>query len=138
MTFTFHNIKYGTNIGQINPSNKLDQVSLGLLMDCSGSEFEDFYIPRTTYYEMRLLSDITTNNLDYLSSSTGLFLTNLNLPPTVFIDPDKENLYVYYTNVKKVEQNYIINSGSLLSLYPGAFGLGLEDVTIHMMLLLLS
>ncbi|MFZ1634487.1 MAG: T9SS type A sorting domain-containing protein [Chitinophagales bacterium] len=128
---TLQNFVGGTNIALLNPSNEQDQVSLGLLMDCSGPGWNNYFVPRTTYYEMLLLSDITANNLDYISSSTGMFLTNLNLPPTVFIDPEKENLYVYYTNVKKVEQNYIINSGSLLSLYPGAFGLGLEDVTIH-------
>ena len=45
-------------------------------------------------------SQINKNNLAYLETAQGTPSTNINLPPTTFIDAANQVLYVYYSNIK--------------------------------------
>lgn len=91
----------------------------------------NYYMRRTEYYVMELLSEITKNNLQYLPANFSMYFTNPNLQPTVFIDPEHENLYVYFTNMKAETQSYAVNPNHLMDLYPTAVSLGFEDATIY-------
>ncbi len=55
-----------------------------------------------------------------MPSSFYIAWDNPNIQPTVFINPELDNIYIYYTNVKEVEQYYSLSTDNLLSLYPEA------------------
>lgn len=114
-------------------------ASMLLDADCAdfkmyGLEPDDYtsryFMKRTSYYVMELLSEINKNDLKYVQANTVMAKTNPNVQPTVFIDMEENLLYIYYTNVKDGKQCYIINSDYLLSLYPEAIGIGLGNGTI--------
>ena len=90
----------------------------------------NYYIQRTTKFTMDLVSNINGLSLKYMKLGIGTYSHNPNVPPTIFIDPEYENIYIYYTNVKETSQNYIIEDGSLRFLYPGAPAITLDDATI--------
>ncbi len=90
-----------------------------------------YHIRRTTYFTTYMISEIYKKNLKYVPANFYLGSSNLNMQPTVFITPAKDTLYIYYSNVKNDFQNYIIDPGTIASLYTGALGvdLGLSTVT---------
>ncbi|MFN3939917.1 MAG: T9SS type A sorting domain-containing protein, partial [Chitinophagales bacterium] len=90
----------------------------------------NYHIQHTSKFAMNLLSNINGQSLKYMKLGIGTYSHNPNLPPTIFIDPVYENLYIYYTNVKGTTQNYIIEDGSLRLLYSGATGIILDVATI--------
>lgn len=91
-----------------------------------------YFLKRTSYYVMELLSEINKNNLQYVQANITKTAVNPNVQPTVFIDPDKNFLYVYFSNIKEVKQSYVINPDNLLSLYPEeVIGIGLGNATIN-------
>ena len=69
--------------------------------------------------------------MEYLPANFSMFVANPNLQPTVFIDPEHENLYVYFTNMKNETQSYVINPNLLINLYPSALALGFENAIIY-------
>jgi hypothetical protein len=94
-------------------------------------DYINYYVRRTEYYIMQLLSEINKNDLEYLPANFSMFVANPNLQPTVFIDPEHENLYVYFTNMKNETQSYVINPNLLINLYPSALALGFENAIIY-------
>lgn len=69
---------------------------------------------------MSLLNIISQLGLDYLPINGLMYAGNLNLAPTLFIDQTACVLYCYYTNTKGSHQNYVFNPANLLSFYPEA------------------
>ena len=79
----------------------------------------NYHIRRTTYFVTYLLSTINKENLKYLPSTFTLAKGNVNVQPTVFIDPNKEFVYVFYSNMKDTMQNIILNPDNLVAFFPG-------------------
>lgn len=81
--------------------------------DDSGKKFyeRNYWMRRMSYYVARLYSDIPRNSLLFVPSAFTYDIHNLNMPPMVFIDDavNPQYIYVYFTNVKDVSQNYTID-----------------------------
>jgi len=92
---------------------------------------EKFWLKRTMYYNFKMLSEITKNNLEYLPSNSTMFFHNPNIQPTIFIDRVHNKLYVYYSNMKGETQTYKINYGTLGYLYPDADFISFDNATIY-------
>lgn len=58
-----------TGISLLTPSKLRDQVELGLedVVDCDDDELGNYYVPKTTYHEMDLLKEISSNDLNFLN-----------------------------------------------------------------------
>ncbi|MFI5170995.1 MAG: T9SS type A sorting domain-containing protein, partial [Chitinophagales bacterium] len=108
-----------TAISLLTQSTLRDQVELELetVNDCLDGELANYYVPKTTYHEMDLLKEISSNDLNFLKSTTTMYVGNINQPPTVFIpnpDPTPDDaVYVYFTNVKDEYQVYCLDPGDL-------------------------
>lgn len=62
------------------------------------------------------MNQIHLKNLKYLKTTKTLYVSNINVAPTVFIGnahAEQREVYVVYTNQKDEEQTYIINPGTL-------------------------
>ena len=92
---------------------------------------ELLWLKRTMYYNFKMLSEITKNNLEYLPSNSTMFFHNPNIQPTIFIDRVTNKLYVYYSNMKGETQTYKINYGALGYLYPDADFISFDNATIY-------
>ena len=90
----------------------------------------NYHIRRTTYFVTYLLSTINKNNLKYLPSNYTMFLGNVNVQPTVFIDPNKEYVYVFYDNMKDTIQNIILDPDNLKTFFPDKAYVDLDVATI--------
>lgn len=90
-----------------------------------------YFMKRTGYYTMSLLSEIIKNDLEYVRSNFTIGILNRNVQPTVFIDHERENLFIYFSNIKETTQNYVINANDLIPLYEDAVGLQLDDAYIY-------
>ena len=130
---TWQNFVGGSTIDFLNESDKQDQIELGILPNevgddtgCDENKINEYFVPRTTYHTLKLLSEISSNSLDYLPNSASLVFGNLNLTPSIFIDQDRENIYVYYTNINSAHQKYVINPENLISFYPYADAVRLD------------
>lgn len=78
----------------------------------------NYYMKRTSFYTMELLSEITKNDLIYLQSNFTIAKNNINVQPTVFIDPEKENFYFYFSNVSADIQLYNLNLAGTSGIFP--------------------
>jgi len=88
------------------------------ITDFIGVNSLNFYIKRTPYFAMQLLSEINRNGLQYLPSTQFIARSNINQATTFFINAGKTLLYIYYTNVKNEPQTYTLYSANLLPLWP--------------------
>ena len=117
---TWQNFLGSTTLDFLSAADRQDEVELGIGACPPGTFYDNYYVPRLTYYEMSLLSTINKNHLNYMKSSFAMYLGNVNQPPTVFIAPLLEKkIYVYFTNIKSTSQTYVILPGSIGALYPG-------------------
>jgi hypothetical protein len=91
----------------------------------------NWYIKRTPMFAFELVSEINKNSLQYLPSTYTLSKTNINLQPTVFINPAKTFLFIYFSNVKNENQNYLLDFSNLKYLWPGASGVYAGPAEIH-------
>lgn len=71
---------------------------------------------------MRLLNKIALEKLNYLKTTQAIYYLNINRPPTAFIADMPplgltRDVYIYYTNIKNVDQTYVIRPGSLAGAY---------------------
>ena len=83
----------------------------------------NYYLRRTNYFVFMLLSNIFRNNLQYLPSTFSYASKHVNVKPTMFIDQDKENIYLFYSNMTDQPQNYKIDPAALLPFYFEAIGI---------------
>ena len=90
----------------------------------------NYHIRRTTYFVTYLLSTINKNSLKYLPSTFTIAKGNVNVQPTVFIDPNKEFVYVFFDNMKDTIQNIILDPDDLVSFFPGKAYVDLGVATI--------
>jgi hypothetical protein len=96
--------------------------------DC---EPRNYYIRRTTWFTTYLLSTIWKENLKYLRSTYLVpHSDEHNVAPTSFIDANKENLYVFYSNAKELAQEYQLASFNLAPLFPEAAYVGFGPATL--------
>lgn len=91
-------------------------------------DFRNYYLRRTNYFVFMLLSNIFRNDLQYLPSTFSYASKHVNIKPTVFIDQDKENIYLFYSNMTDQTQNYKIDPTSLLPFYFEAIGIEFGSV----------
>jgi hypothetical protein len=90
----------------------------------------NYHIRRTTYFVTYLLSIINKNSLKYLPSTFTIYVGNVNIQPTVFIDPNKEYVYVFFDNMKDTIQNIILNPDKLVAFFPDKAYVDLGEATI--------
>ncbi|MFN3939597.1 MAG: T9SS type A sorting domain-containing protein, partial [Chitinophagales bacterium] len=90
----------------------------------------NYHIRRTSYYTTYLFSEIYKQNLKYVPATFLLMKTNRNVQPTLFIDPAKQFLYVYYSNVNGETQNLILNTGNLQDFFPASAYVEFAEATI--------
>ena len=136
---TLQNYMGTTGISLLTPSKLRDQVELGLedVVDCDDDELGNYYVPKTTYHEMDLLKEISSNDLNFLKSTTTMYSGNINQPPTVFIPGPapalaNQDVYVYFTNVKDDYQIYCIDPGTLGQIFTPDLEIELDfdDITV--------
>lgn len=60
-----------------------------------------YFMKRTGYYTMSLLSEIIKNDLEYVRSNFTIGILNRNVQPTVFIDHERENLLFIFQISRK-------------------------------------
>jgi len=131
---TVQNFAGGAGTDLISPANKAEREFFGvdIIPFENGSDPKrEYHVKRTTLFAAMLLSEITKNNLQYLKSNIGISAHHINNNPTAFIDPDKEYIYLYYSNGLGNTQDYPLNTTTLTSLFPGATGVDLGDAIIY-------
>ena len=89
----------------------------------------NYYVRRTGWFVMQLMSEINKNNLNYFPASVATFGHNPNLPPSFFITPAKDYVYMYFTNSQCKEQRYILNPAGMSPLF--GYPVELLDAEIH-------
>jgi len=130
----------GNTIDMMTAASRTDQVVLdipdpGLSCTTGGPEEDNYYVRRTTWHTMQLLSNIHTQDLHYLKTHVGIYTLNNNQAPTCFVELDAEgepvNVIVYYTNIKQTTQKFAIDPGDLYITIDGATGVTLGEATIY-------
>lgn len=144
--FTLHNYAGGSSTNLVSVADAVEKNIFDINGcpysgdDCGeGCEWDitfderNYHVRRTTYFITYLFSQINKNSLKYLPSTYWLGHSNMNVAPTAFIDPAKEYVYIYFSNVKADSQNYVIDPDNLLSFFPDADGVELGEATITFM-----
>ena len=92
----------------------------GLFNPISGSLYtgKNHYLRRTTYWTMKLLSEITKNDLKYLPSDMQMSNLNPNLTPTIFVKPNNY-IYIYYSNMKFTSDVLEVYTNDIADLFEG-------------------
>ncbi len=139
----------GTSIALMSPMSQDEEAIAGLeeinaVLPCDGSVIDcatnkdclhkDIYQKRLTYYSNQLINTIIKENLTYVKTASLVpaFSTLYNVIPTVFYNNDlvDPKLYVFFTNVKDIEQTFKLNPLSFKSIFPGATGVQLTAADI--------
>lgn len=100
-------------------------------LSLSDTAFRNYYMKRTTHYSFELLSTIVKENLKYVPSYFALNKKERNVNPTVFMDPDKENVYIFYSNINGYAQNYKLSTTLLTDLFPGSGWVDADTATVY-------
>ncbi|MBK8342906.1 MAG: hypothetical protein IPL12_05985 [Bacteroidetes bacterium] len=100
---TLQNFLSGSGIALMTPSNKEDRAILGIstcgtFPDSPTGYDKDFthYIRKINYYAPYYWKVISDKHLQYLQSTTTMYVNNDNIAPTVFIDVTAKKLYVIF------------------------------------------
>ena len=120
---TIHNFAGASHSTMLSPAFKPERDSLNrdtipydILIDSANGR--NYYMKRTSYFTMLLLSEISKNDLKYLQANFTIAKNNINVQPTVFIDPGKDNFYVYFSNVSSDPQQYYLNLTGTSGIFP--------------------
>jgi len=132
---TLQNYAGGSQIQLLTPAD--EDVELDILLKnyspynlASGDPAKrNYYVKRTTMYTMELLSQINKNDLRYFPANVAIYGHNPNIPPTFFIDPAKEYIYMYYTNTRCNDQKIILNPAGMYPMF--LYDVELEDAHIY-------
>ncbi len=113
---SINNFLGGSSTNLVKNSTTQDLIALYLQATCADG-FKP-YLARTIYHSFSLVNQIHLQNLKYLKTNQTLYHTNINHPPTVFIEQahgtaTERDIYFYFTNIKKYAQTYIIRPGTL-------------------------
>lgn len=134
---TFHNYGGGGTNATISPARQHELAFLG--MDTlpytynvdSNPDGRNYLMKRTTHFVFELQSEITKKNLKILQSNFGIYVASVNVQPTVFIDTEKANIYVYYSNQRDTTQQFNLNTGGTTGLFPGGTLIITDTATIY-------
>ena len=91
------------------------------------SGFRNYNMKRTPYFAMELLSEIGKQNLRYVQSNFNVYLNSFNNQPTIFTNPAKTFLFLYFTNVRDAEQRILVNTDYTGGFYTGGYNLKITD-----------
>jgi hypothetical protein len=91
-----------------------------------------YHMKRTSYFIMSMLKEITAEDLKYVRTKYITTSGNINAAPTMFIDPGKDYLYMYFSNSKATEQDYLINGENLAPLFEPMPIISFGDATIRL------
>jgi len=120
---TLQNFAGGSGIALLTPADKPLELSiLGKNVypyseATADAEERNYYVKRTTEFTMELLGDINRNNLNYFPATIAIGGHNPNLAPTFFITPNKDFVYMYFSNSRCNDQRYILNPAGMYLLY---------------------
>ncbi len=130
---TLQNFLSGSGIALMTPSNKEDRAILGIstcgtFPDSPTGYDKDFthYIRKINYYAPYYWKVISDKHLQYLQSTTTMYVNNDNIAPTVFIDVTAKKLYVIFSNVKYSSQVYGFDPEDLGDIYGPGYDVELE------------
>lgn len=133
---TFHNIAGGGTNAMIYPA-------IGEELDALGKDIEPYNIsPKTDtaarnylmkmtpFFSFELLSQISKNNLKYLQTNYVIATKAVNVQPSVFIDPDQNYLYIYFSNIRDTVQKYNITTTGTVGVYPDGGRIQVVDTAV--------
>ena len=133
---TLQNFAGGSGVQMLTPAD--EDIELEILgqdvwpYNLSGGDpaKRNYYVKRTVGYTMDLISEINKNNLDYFPATVATYWHNPNLPPTFFITPSKDYIYMYFTNNRCIEQRYVINPGGMTPMFGYTVGLANAEMFV--------
>ena len=123
---TQQNFLGGVPTDFMTPTDKQDQLELGVVPLCTTAIVDNHYAPRITYHDMTLVKEIFNGDYQYLKTTTTMYSGNPNLPPTVFIMPSENKILVAYTNVRPTTQTYYLDPNEVTEFY-GDLNVSLND-----------
>ncbi|KRP10246.1 MAG: hypothetical protein ABR95_06790 [Sphingobacteriales bacterium BACL12 MAG-120813-bin55] len=132
---TLQNLAGGSAIAMLTPATKdveLDIVGKNYSpynLGAGDPNKRNYYVRRTNWFVMELISEINKNNLQYFPVSTAAYTHNPNLPPTFFITPEKDYIYMYYTNSRCNEQRYVLDPSGMYPMFLAP--VTLQNAEIH-------
>ena len=132
---TLQNLAGGSAIAMLTPATKdveLDIVGKNYSpynLSAANPNKRNYYVRRTNWFVMELISEINKNNLQYFPASTAAYTHNPNLPPTFFITPEKDYIYMYYTNSRCNEQRYVLDPSGMYPMFLAP--VTLQNAEIH-------
>lgn len=119
-------VYYYNNTEDWMTNSKLCDAALFSAAASTDGLIRHYYTKHTPYFATELIGDIYKNKLQLLSSNftmpLPLYGEYNNLKPTVFIDPNREYLYIYYSNAWGYNQNFAIDPSHLVDFFDGALG----------------
>ena len=126
-TFNFRN-NFFTYAHMHNYHGTEYQNTLLLDADCAdfkryGLDPEDYindrlYLRRTNYFVMKHLSPIAGQDLKYIRNNQYISYLNPNIQTTTFLNTTLDTIYVYYSNIRSSDQNYLVNGQDIGRLLP--------------------
>ncbi len=134
---TFHNYAGGGTNATIGPARENELAFLGMdtipytLNVDSNPDGRNYLMKRTTHFVYELISEISKKNLKYLQSNFGIYIASVNVQPTVFIDPEKQNIYIYFSNGRDTTQQIVLNTSGTTGIYPGGVLTIVDTATIY-------
>lgn len=119
---TFHNLAGGGTNAMIHPATNQELDTLGKLIypydEPEDSSFSrNYLIKMTTWFAFELLSEIPKNDLKLLQTNYTIGSKSVNVQPTVFINPEQNFLYIYFSNIRDTTQLYTINTSGTVGVY---------------------
>ena len=121
---TFHNFGGGATNAMIHPASNEELDTLGknyppydITPKATDPEARNYLMKRTTFLSFDLLSEITKNGLKYLQTNYTMATRSVNVQPSVFINPEQNFLYIYYSNIRDTIQEYLINTAGTFGVY---------------------
>ena len=139
--FTYATFQNYAGVGEdmLTPADRPRELYNFLCMDYApynlGGENPNkrsYHMKRTNYFIMQMLKEITAEDLKYVRTKYITTSGNINAAPTMFIDPGNNYLYMYFSNVKATEQDYLINGENLAPLFEPMPIISFGDATIRL------
>lgn len=120
---TLQNFAGGSGVQMLTPAD--EEVELEILgkdvspynLPSGDPSKRNYYVKRTVSYTMDLISEINKSNLNYFPATVATYGHNPNLPPTFFITPAIDYVYMYFTNSRCNDQRYILNPSGMTPMF---------------------
>ncbi|MBK9506854.1 MAG: T9SS type A sorting domain-containing protein [Bacteroidetes bacterium] len=137
---TWQNFVGGTAIDLMNPASDAeliyyDKFHSPFALATGNPNHRNYLVKRSTYYSMQLLGEINAKDLKIMKAKYTTYSRNMNSQPTTFITPDKQYIYIYFSNVRDTIQKYTVNPNPLKvgpsATFPGALTVKLDTATTY-------